>query len=161
MKFSRIKLFVGALTLLALVSMPMAAQNPTPGKMSKQEAANLKLVLDWWLVLQSGHAELVPKYMAPDVVQHNPNFPSGAKVIQDMVARRKPVDPMPTKLTPEQMPEVAMSRGDIVFLMFNHEAKDPRDPSKTYHYNSFDSFRVKDGKIVDHWDGARKTPPRT
>jgi predicted SnoaL-like aldol condensation-catalyzing enzyme len=45
-------------------------------------------------------------------------------------------------------------------IVFDHEGKDPADPSKTYHYNSFDAFRIKDHKIVEHWDGAQKAGTR-
>jgi predicted SnoaL-like aldol condensation-catalyzing enzyme len=28
-----------------------------------------------------------------------------------------------------------------------------------YKYNDFDLFRVENGKLAEHWDGAMKTPP--
>jgi predicted SnoaL-like aldol condensation-catalyzing enzyme len=34
---------------------------------------------------------------------------------------------------------------------------DPIEPAKIFKYNTLDLFRVEDGKIVEHWDGARKT----
>jgi predicted SnoaL-like aldol condensation-catalyzing enzyme len=45
-------------------------------------------------------------------------------------------------------------------MMFDREAKDPADPSKTYKYNSFDMVRVDKGMIQEHWDAARKAPPQ-
>jgi len=30
------------------------------------------------------------------------------------------------------------------------------DKSKTYDRYTFDTFRIKDKKIVEHWDGATK-----
>jgi predicted SnoaL-like aldol condensation-catalyzing enzyme len=31
---------------------------------------------------------------------------------------------------------------------------DPRDPGKTYRSYWFDMWRVEDGKLAEHWDGA-------
>jgi predicted SnoaL-like aldol condensation-catalyzing enzyme len=144
------------LGLTILSCAPVAAQAPN---MTAQEKKNLQLVLDWWRVLQSGHVELVPTYIAPDVIQHNPNFGQGMAAIQTLLARRTPINPMPATLTPQQMPALTLSQGEIVTLIWDREAKDPADSSKTYHYNAFDAFRVKSGRITEHWDAALKNPP--
>jgi predicted SnoaL-like aldol condensation-catalyzing enzyme len=54
---------------------------------------------------------------------------------------------------------MAFAQGDLVLLVWDHEEKDPADASKTYHYDSFDASRIKNGKIVEHWDAAKKNPP--
>jgi predicted SnoaL-like aldol condensation-catalyzing enzyme len=46
-----------------------------------------------------------------------------------------------------------------VVLIWEREAKDPADPSKMYKYNDFDLFRVENGKLAEHWDGAVKNAP--
>ena len=51
-----------------------------------------------------------------------------------------------------------VSQGDLVTLVFEREAPDPQDPSKNYKYNSIDIFRVRNSKIVEHWDGSKKDP---
>jgi predicted SnoaL-like aldol condensation-catalyzing enzyme len=148
----------GALGLLAMVCTPLAAQTPMKTSMTKQEQANVKLALDWWREgFVAGHAEVVDKYLSADMIQHNPNMSNGNTAIKGFLSRRTPINPIPEKLTPEQMPVFALAQGDLVTLIFDHEAKDPADPSKTYHYNSFDLFRVKDGKFVEHWDDGVKT----
>lgn len=53
---------------------------------------------------------------------------------------------------------VSGAKGDFVWLIWEHEDKDPRDASKTYHYNSFDILRIQNGKVQEHWDDARKQP---
>ena len=59
---------VGA-ALVVSMSGPVFAQAKN---MTAQEQANLKMVLDWWReVLQAGHMELAPKYMAEDYIQHS------------------------------------------------------------------------------------------
>ena len=50
------------------------------------------------------------------------------------------------------------AKGDFVWLIFETEHKDPRDPSKTYHSNRFDVLRIQNGKVQEHWDSAQKTP---
>jgi predicted SnoaL-like aldol condensation-catalyzing enzyme len=159
MKFLNMMLLAGALALLAMVSTPLAAQTKT--SMTKQEQANVKLALDWLREgFGAGHAEVVDKYLSADMIQHNPNMTNGNAAIKALLSRRTPVNPIPAELTPEQKPLFAFAQGDIVTLIMDHEAKDPADPSKTYHYNSFDTFRVKDGKFVEHWDNGNLAPPR-
>jgi predicted SnoaL-like aldol condensation-catalyzing enzyme len=53
-------------------------------------------------------------------------------------------------------PVVKGAKGDFVWLIFETESKDPRDPSKTYHSNSFDVLRIQNGKVQEHWDSAQK-----
>jgi len=45
MKFSKFKTWAGALALVAITSLPLAAQSKN---MTPQEQKNLKMALDWW-----------------------------------------------------------------------------------------------------------------
>jgi len=157
MKFSRLNVLLGTLGLLAVSAAPMAAQSKNP---TGQEKANLKLVLAWWKeVITFHHVENASKYAAEDVIQHNPNFPSGLDTLRKAFGST-PVNPMPAELPKDRKPAVAFAKGDYVVMVFEHEDKDPGDPSKNYKYNSFDAFRIEGGKIKEHWDGAMKNPPR-
>jgi predicted SnoaL-like aldol condensation-catalyzing enzyme len=49
-----------------------------------------------------------------------------------------------------------MAEGDLVQVMFKRPRPEVDDASKTYMSFWFDLFRVKDGKIVEHWDCALK-----
>jgi predicted SnoaL-like aldol condensation-catalyzing enzyme len=147
--------------LLSTVAL-MAASAPLPAQlkshMTPQEQANLNLVLDWWREgFASHHPEMVDKYFADEFIQHNPNLAGGKATIKKMVARRLPLE-IPAKLPKSETPVLALSQGDIVTLVFDREAPDPKDPSTNYKYNGIDIFRVKNGKIVEHWDGAKKDP---
>ena len=156
MEFSKLKLVAISLALGAIVSAPLLAQ--TNAKMSKQEEANLKLVEEWWrTVLIARHLDQMTKFADENMIQHNPNAPNGLEALRKLLGSRPP-SAIPASITPP--PALELSQGDIVLIVFDHEAKDPADPSKTYHYNSFDGFRVKGGKIVEHWDGAQKAAPR-
>ena len=52
------------------------------------------------------------------------------------------------------------AKGDFVWLIWEREEKDPRNPANTYHYNTFDVVRLENGKIQEHWDSAQKAAPQ-
>ena len=147
-------LFVCASALLAQSKAPL----PTKANMTAQEKKNLQLVLDWWReVIQARHVELIDKYADPNLIQHNPNFGNGTAALKQLFGQRGAVNPIPATLaTP---PEIQLSQGDIVLLVWGHDVPDPANPSKMYHYTSFDGFRIENNKIVEHWDSAMKNPP--
>jgi predicted SnoaL-like aldol condensation-catalyzing enzyme len=151
------KLLPTAIALLALVRAPLPAQ--TKASMTPQEQAILKFVLDWWREgVVARHPEMVKKYFADNFIQHNPNLAGGTAAIEKMVSRRLPIEIQPT-LPRSETPVLTVSQGDLVTLVFEREAPDPQDPSKNYKYNAIDIFRVRNGKIVEHWDGSKKDPP--
>jgi len=157
MKSRNMKLLPTAIALLALVRAPLPAQ--TKASMTPQEQAILKFVLDWWREgVVARHPEMVKKYFADNFIQHNPNLAGGTAAIEKMVSRRLPIEIQPT-LPRSETPVLTVSQGDLVTLVFEREAPDPQDPSKNYKYNAIDIFRVRNGKIVEHWDGSKKDPP--
>jgi predicted SnoaL-like aldol condensation-catalyzing enzyme len=140
--------------LLGLGCANLAAQ---PVNMTPQEKTNLQFVLDWWREgFVGGHKEAAGKYLAADMIQHNPNFPNGNAPVEQILSRRTPLNPVPATLPRQNAPAKAFAKGDFVVLIWNREAKDPADPAKTYKYNDFDLFRIENGKIREHWDGAMK-----
>jgi predicted SnoaL-like aldol condensation-catalyzing enzyme len=126
--------------------------------MNAQEKKNLEMVLNWWReVIDGGHLELAPKYQAETYIQHNPNVPTGRAGFVSFFSKfAKPKNPIPATMT--NPPVVKGAKGDYVWLIFEREDKDPRDPSKTYHSNSFDVLRIQNGKVQEHWDSAQKMP---
>jgi len=157
MKSRNTKLLGAAIALVALVRTPLPAQSKA--SMTPQEQAILKFVLDWWREgFVAHHPEMVKKYFADNFIQHNPNLAGGTAAIEKMVSRRLPMEIEPT-LPRSETPVMTVSQGDLVTLVFEREAPDPQDPSKNYKYNAIDIFRVRNGKIVEHWDGSKKDPP--
>ena len=157
MKSRNTKLLPTAIALLALVRAPLPAQ--TKASMTPQEQAILKFVLDWWREgFVAHHPEMVKKYFADNFIQHNPNLTGGTAAIEKMVSRRLPMEIEPT-LPRSETPVLTVSQDDLVTLVFEREAPDPQDPSKNYKYSAIDIFRVRNGKIVEHWDGSKKDPP--
>ena len=159
MKFLKSAVIAGVMVWQLTSNPLLSAQTlPLQSNMSDQEKANLQLILDWWReVLQARHVELIDQYADPNLIQHNPNFPQGTDALKQAFGRSTPVNPIPATL--EEEPAIAMAQGDIVLLVWGHEAEDPADPSRTYYYNTFDGFRIEDNKIVEHWDAATKNAP--
>jgi predicted SnoaL-like aldol condensation-catalyzing enzyme len=158
----RLTLLATILALASLGSLSAESINPptTPqtAPMNKQEKKNLDMVLDWWrVVIQGGHLDQTSKYQAEDYIQHNPNVNTGREGFVAFFSRfSKPKDPIPATLA--NPPVVKGAKGDYVWLIWETESKDPRDPSKTYHSNSFDVLRIQNGKVQEHWDSAMKMP---
>jgi predicted SnoaL-like aldol condensation-catalyzing enzyme len=148
---------VGRLLLglvLATAVLPAESINPATipqiAPMTAQEKKNLDIALNWWReTVQSTHFELMHKYRSERFVEHDPNW-------RMVLSGRALEGPIPKILT--NPPVVAGAKGDFVWLVWEHEAKDPRNPANTYHFNSFDVLRLENGKIQEHWDSAQRTP---
>ena len=162
MKSSARTLFGAVLALSAIGTLSAEAINPPTmpqtAPMNKQAKKNLDMVLEWWrVVIQGGHLDQAPKYQAEDYIQHNPNVNTGRAGFVEFFSKfSKPKNPIPDKL--DNPPVVMGAKGDFVWLIFETEQKDPRDPSKTYHSNSFEMIRIQNGKVQEHWDSAMKMP---
>lgn len=155
MNLRRLRGFAGLMALLGALALAGAPQVQAQSKQpTAQEQANLKMVMDWWReVVFARHVDLAPRYMAEDYVQHDPNVPSGRAAFVEMFGKR-PAQPIPVALP--HPPVKAFAKGDYVVLVWEHQDKDPADPSKTYTFNTFDALRVQNGKIQEHWDSSMK-----
>jgi predicted SnoaL-like aldol condensation-catalyzing enzyme len=146
-----------ALVVLVLGSVitlgaPGAAMAQTPAQLE----ANKKLVLDFWHTVFDGQDVSKAKlYLAPGYRQHNPNVATGLKGFEDFFG---PMWPKPKAAADIKLTQfdVVMAEGDLVQVMFKRPRPEVDDPTKTYMSFWFDLFRIKDGKIVEHWDCALK-----
>ena len=56
--------------------------------------------------------------------------------------------------------EILIAECDIVMAVNKRSKPDPTSPpGKMYDYYTFDTFRVRDGKLVEHWDGVEIQGP--
>jgi predicted SnoaL-like aldol condensation-catalyzing enzyme len=139
------------------VTVPLLAQGYLTGT-----ALNKKIVMDFYrVVFEPRNADLLDQYIAPDFVEHNPAVASGksggdrAALVAFIKALPKPAsDDIGSEM--KSPPAYIVAEGDIVTFIFKQQEPDPKDKNKTYERFSFDMFRIKNGKITEHWDGAAK-----
>jgi predicted SnoaL-like aldol condensation-catalyzing enzyme len=55
--------------------------------------------------------------------------------------------------------EIVTAECDIVTMVHLQNRPDPTAEGKFYQAFTFDTFRIKDGKLVEHWDNAVINPP--
>jgi predicted SnoaL-like aldol condensation-catalyzing enzyme len=141
---------------LAMASVAAAANTPT-------EAANKKLVLDFYAALNEADAtnsmkERIPgiaeKYLSPQYKQHTLLLPGPGtdreKLIK-MFQDRPALPPAGATAIPRQRTDAVMAEGDRVMLLTSRDQRDPLTGEMKPSY-IFNMFRVQDGKLVEHWD---------
>jgi predicted SnoaL-like aldol condensation-catalyzing enzyme len=144
---------------------PAAASN-TPA-----EAANKKVVLDFYAALNEADAsnsmkERIPaiaeKYLSPDYKQHTLILPgpgTDREKLIHMFQTRPAMPPAGGTAMPRQRTDAVMAEGDRVMLLTSRDMRDPVTGEVKPSY-IFNMFRVKDGKLVEHWDvSAGMGPP--
>ena len=147
-RWSRIALMALAVAFAAPVAAQPAATADT--------AANKALVLAFWRnVFDAQDWAKAKEYLSEDYIQHNPNVASGLKGFTDYFSKLWPA-PKPAGSVVETQFAAVLADGDLVQLMMRRPRPEPADATKTYDSYWFDLFRVKDGKIVEHWDSALK-----
>ena len=152
-----------ALAVAALLFTPVIAQTPVTGaadpeallkSSNPQLQANKTLIYNLFReVLEARHMELADKYLAEDFIQHNPNAADGLPALKKFFAGR-PAQPIAPKL---KRPITAIiAEGDMVMVIYPRELPDPKDKTRKYTTTGFDAYRIRNGKVVEHWDAATK-----
>ena len=118
-------------------------------------AANKKLVYDMYrAIVQGGHAEMVERFFTPEYRQHNPNVASGRDKLVDFIKGSRPQRPIePTVVLP--ILDIIAEK-NIVMVMSQRPVIEPS--GEKYITTWFDTYRIVDGKISEHWDPALKSP---
>jgi predicted SnoaL-like aldol condensation-catalyzing enzyme len=120
-------------------------------------ALNKKIVTDFYrLVFEPRNPDLIEQYIAPDFVEHNPLIEGGRDGLVKFLKMLPP--PASDDVGPDMKnpPAHIIAEGDLVTFVFKQTTPDPKDKTKTYDRFTFDMFRLKNGKIVEHWDDEGK-----
>ncbi|MBB5732847.1 putative SnoaL-like aldol condensation-catalyzing enzyme [Altererythrobacter atlanticus] len=117
-------------------------------------ARNKQLVFNAWReVLAAGREDGAQHFFAEGYVDHDPNGQSGLAALRASLARREDGPILPAI----DDPLVAMvAEGDLVVMITGRPHPDPRRDGKTYTTTSFEMFRIEDGRIAEHWNGAAR-----
>jgi predicted SnoaL-like aldol condensation-catalyzing enzyme len=150
--------FVAVLT--GLLGALVAFSNTQAGTPTPQEQANMKLVEDFYAALEAdllnggkkvrSNAE---KYLSRDYIQHMEaaqSYGQGReayiRMYEEMAAARAPASSAPPR--PPTLIAL-MAQGDLVFRL-NSRPGTEANQNPIYIFNV---FRVKDGRLAEHWDG--------
>jgi predicted SnoaL-like aldol condensation-catalyzing enzyme len=162
---------VAVVTLACAV--PATAQD---AERSPAEQRNLAFVLDFWNnAFMTRNVARFPEFFAADYVDHNPNIttpglPGLLEYVHKLSTRASAAPqvgaaPRPSGSPPSGSPQSGSPHSDVVHTSVDGEfvtlirkrtLPDPQDPTKTYEAFGFETVRVHDGKIVEHWDSVLK-----
>lgn len=156
------KKLLSYLVLLSAFAIPAFGQEAVVGKpdaeslftspdpnlnANKQVAYNILKVL-----LEANQWDRAGEFIAEDYIQHNPNARNGLPAVVEFFTQvlKVKATPVPEKLG---MPVAdVMAEGDLVTVIYPRKEKGPE--GKEYTTAWFDTWRIKDGKAVEHWDPA-------
>lgn len=140
------------IAVTAGASLPLVAVAETPAQL----AANKKLVVGFWnAVFVAQDASKIKDYVSPDFIQHNSTAPPGRDGLMDVLSKRWPKPKPAGTVVPAKFTAV-MAESDLVQIVEMRPRPLPDDAAKTYESFWFGLYRVKGGKIVEHWDSDRK-----
>jgi predicted SnoaL-like aldol condensation-catalyzing enzyme len=114
---------------------------------NKQVAYNIVKVL-----LEANQWDRAHEFIAEDYIQHNPNARDGLEAVVYFFTEVLKAEPRPI---PEKMTwpvAEVMAEGDLVTVIYPRKGKTA--DGKEYTTAWFDTWRIKDGKAVEHWDPA-------
>lgn len=104
------------------------------------------------LLIDPATARQAEQLMTPSYIQHNPNIASGREAIiqftQTEAAQRARENMVPAG------EPFLMAEGDYVVMMLPRRVPHPHKPGETYMSYWFDMWRLENGLIAEHWDGA-------
>lgn len=126
------------------------------------EARNKQLVIDFYRhVFDAQDPQAVKAFVADDYRQHCSYMPSGRTALEGFVRALFPQGPQPVAEQMAVPPAFIVAEGDMVVICGYLPQPDPDRPGDRYDYFVFDAYRVRDGKLVEHWSSINKVaPPR-
>ncbi|MBK5431651.1 MULTISPECIES: ester cyclase [Bacillus] len=117
-----------------------------------EKEKNKKMVVDFYNEVFNKHnIDIIPKYVSEDYKQHNPFVADGRKAFMDFFKE----DFVKNSNSSAEIKRV-VAEGDTVALHV-HSRTNSQDKGVAI----VDIFRIKDGKIVEHWDVIQEIPNET
>jgi predicted SnoaL-like aldol condensation-catalyzing enzyme len=151
----------------------LLAVSPAFAQSAAQLEANKKIAMEFFR--QGITAQERYNLLHDGYVQHNPAFKKFAddnkisykegflKMMSANMARAggagagRGAGPQPP---PTNATYLVMAEGDLVTVLQQRNLQDPTAPPGTFYQQYwFDTFRIRDGKLYEHWDGAVIAPP--
>ncbi|MEN9659729.1 MAG: hypothetical protein RL571_3194 [Pseudomonadota bacterium] len=116
-----------------------------------KEDKNKALVLKFYdIAFNKLDAEAVVPFIAKDYIQHNPEVANGVQPLQDFIRYLKTNSPNSRAVIKRVIAE-----GDLVMLHVHSQ-----DKAGERGMAIVDIFRVKNGKITEHWDVIQAVPEK-
>ncbi|MFE2423799.1 hypothetical protein [Streptomyces hokutonensis] len=94
---------------------------------------------------------ILEKFIVDDYIQNDPNVPGNGRAFLADGFRKIPL----TGDAPPP-PVALMVEGDLVSLLMQKPWPDPTAPGSTYDWFIPTVFRIKDGKLAEHWGSYKK-----
>ncbi|MED0939942.1 ester cyclase [Bacillus mobilis] len=117
-----------------------------------EKEKNKKMVVDFYNEVFNKHnIDIIPNYVSEDYKQHNPFVADGRKAFMDFFKD----DFVKNPNSSAEIKRV-VAEGDTVALHV-HSRTNSQDKGVAI----VDIFRIKDGKIVEHWDVIQEIPNET
>ena len=125
-----------------------------PSNTAAEQAVEDLVNIEMKDILQYQNIDLAMQVMAEDYIQHNPNVPDGRDGFIEFFSRFANPQPIQDEWLDE--PELIITHGDIALYIMTRYSEDPARNNEVYKWNWFDMFRVENGMIQEHWDGATR-----